>query len=46
MAVLASMRAALLVQAAVTASCGLVVLPVILLLCLVFSAFAEKYSCS
>ena len=46
MAVHASFRAALLVQTAVTASCGLVVLPVILLLCLVFSAFAEKYSCS
>jgi len=46
MAVHVSFRAALLVQSAVTASCGLVVLPVVLLLCLAFSAFAEKYSCS
>ena len=46
MAVHASFRAALLVQAAATASCGLVVLPLILILCLIFSAFAEKYSCS
>lgn len=46
MAVHTSFRAALLVQAAATASCGLVVLPLILILCLIFSAFAEKYSCS
>ena len=46
MSVHVSFRAAFLVQAAAAASCGLVVLPVILLLCLVFSAFAEKYSCS
>lgn len=46
MAVHTSFRAALLVQAAATASCGLVVLPLVLILCLIFSAFAEKYSCS
>ncbi len=46
MAVHVSFRAAFLVQAAATAACGLVVLPVILLLCLAGSAFAEKYSCS
>ena len=46
MAVHVSFRAAFLVQAAAAASCGLVVLPVILLLCLAGSAFAEKYSCS
>ena len=46
MAVLVSFRAAFLVQAAATASCGLVVLPVILLLCLGGSALAKKYSCS
>ena len=46
MAVHVSFRAAFLVQAASAAACGLVVLPVILLLCLTGSAFAEKYSCS
>ena len=46
MSVHVSFRAAFLVQAAATASCGLVVLPVVLLLCLAGSAFAEKYSCS
>ena len=46
MAVHVSFRAAFLVQAAAAASCGLVVLPVILLLCLAGSALAEKYSCS
>ncbi len=46
MSVHVSFRAAFLVQAAAAASCGLVVLPVILLLCLVGSALAEKYSCS
>ena len=46
MAVHVSFRAAFLVQAAAAAACGLVVLPVILLLCLAGSAFAEKYSCS
>ena len=46
MAVHVSFRAAFLVQAAAAASCGLVVLPAILLLCLAGSAFAEKYSCS
>ena len=46
MSVHVSFRAAFLVQAAATASCGLVVLPAILLLCLAGSAFAEKYSCS
>ena len=46
MAVHVSFRAAFLVQAAAAASCGLVVLPLILLLCLAGSAFAEKYSCS
>ena len=46
MSVLVSFRAAFLVQAAATASCGLVVLPVILLLCLGGSALAKKYSCS
>lgn len=46
MSVLVSFRAAFLVQAAATASCGLVVLPVVLLLCLGGSALAKKYSCS
>jgi len=46
MAVQVSFRAALMVQAAATASCGLVVLPIVLLLCLVCSALATKYSCS
>ena len=46
MAVHVSFRTAFLVQAAATASCGMVVLPAILLLCLAGSAFAEKYSCS
>ena len=46
MSVHVSFRAAFLVQAAAAASCGLVVLPVILLLCLAGSALAEKYSCS
>ena len=46
MSVHVSFRAAFLVQAAAAAACGLVVLPVILLLCLAGSAFAEKYSCS
>ena len=46
MSVHVSFRAAFLVQAAATASCGMVVLPVVLLLCLAGSAFAEKYSCS
>jgi len=46
MAVQVSFRAALMVQAAATASCGLVVLPLVLLLCLVCSALAEKYSFS
>jgi len=46
MSVHVSFRAAFLIQAAAAASCGLVVLPVILLLCLVGSALAEKYSCS
>ena len=46
MAVHVSFRAAFLVQAAASAACGLVVLPLILLLCLAGSAFAEKYSCS
>ncbi len=41
-----SFRAAFFVQAAAAAACGLVVLPLILLLCLAGSAFAEKYSCS
>ena len=46
MSVHVSFRAAFLVQAATAASCGLVVLPVILLLCLAGSALAKKYSCS
>ena len=46
MSVHVSFRAAFLVQAAAAASCGLVVLPVILLLCLAGSALAKKYSCS
>ncbi len=46
MAVHVSFRAAFLVQAAAAAACGLVVLPVIFLLCLAASAFAEKYACS
>ena len=46
MSVHVSFRAAFLVQAAAAAACGLVGLPVILLLCLAGSAFAEKYSCS
>lgn len=46
MAVHVSFRAALMLQAAATASCGLVVLPFVLLFCLLCSAFAEKYSCS
>ena len=46
MSVHVSFRAAFLVQAAAAAACGLVVLPLILLLCLAASAFAEKYSCS
>jgi len=46
MAVHVSFRAAFLVQAASAASCGLVFVPVILLLCLAGSALAEKYSCS
>ena len=46
MAVHVSFRAALMVQAAATASCGLTAIPLILILFLIFSAFAEKYSCS
>ena len=46
MAVQVSFRAALMVQAAATAACGLVILPLILLFCLVCSAIAEKYSFS
>jgi len=46
MAVHVSFRAAFLVQAASAAACGLVILPLILLLCLAASAFAEKYACS
>ncbi len=46
MSVHVSFRAAFFVQAAAAAACGLVVLPLILLLCLAGSAFAEKYSCS
>ena len=46
MSVHVAFRAAFLIQAAAAASCGLVVLPVILLLCLVGSALVEKYSCS
>ena len=46
MSVLVSFRAAFLVQAAATAACGLVVLPVVLLLCLAGSALTKKYSCS
>ena len=46
MAVHVSFRAALMVQAAAAASCGLVVIPLVLVLFLIFSAFAERYSCS
>jgi len=46
MAVHVSFRAALMVQAAATAACGLTVIPLVLILFLIFSAFAEKYSCS
>ena len=46
MAVHVSFRAALMVQAAAAASCGLVVVPLVLLACLVCSALAEKYSIS
>ena len=46
MAVHVSFRAALMVQAAATAACGLAVIPLVLVLFLIFSAFAEKYSCS
>ena len=46
MAVHVSFRAALMVQAAVAASCGLVITPLILLACLVCSALSEKYSIS
>jgi len=46
MAVQVSFRAALTVQAAATASCGLVFLPLALIFCLVCSALAEKYSFS
>ena len=44
MAVQVSFRASLMVQAAVAASCGLVVVPLVLLACLVCSAVSEKYS--
>ena len=46
MAVHVSFRAAFLVQAAAAAACGLTVIPLVLILVLIFSAFAEKYSCS
>ena len=46
MAVHVSFRAALMVLAAAAASCGLVVVPLVLLACLVCSALAEKYSIS
>ena len=46
MSVHVSFRAAFLVQAAATAACGLTVIPLVLILFLIFSAFAEKYSCS
>ena len=46
MAVHVSFRAALMVQAAATAACGLSAIPLILILFLIFSAFAERYSCS
>ena len=46
MSVHVAFRAAFLVQAAASASCGLYILAVILLLCLAGSALAEKYSCS
>ena len=46
MAVHVSFRAALMVQAAAAAACGLAVIPLVLVLFLIFSAFAERYSCS
>ena len=46
MAVQVSFRAALTVQAAATAACGLIILPLVLIFCLVCSALAEKYSFS
>ena len=46
MAVQVSFRAALAVQAAATAACGLVVLPLVLIFCIVCSVLAEKYSFS
>ena len=46
MAVQVSFRAALMVQAAAAASCGLVIVPLVLILCIVCSALAEKYSFS
>ena len=46
MAVQVSFRAAMMAQAAVAASCGLIVLPLILLAGLVCSALSEKYSIS
>ena len=45
-AVQVSFRAAMMVQAAVAASCGLIVLPLILLAGLVCSALSEKYAVS
>ena len=46
MSVHVSFRAAFLVQAAAAAACGLTVIPLVMILLLIFSAFAEKYSCS
>ena len=46
MAVQVSFRAAMMAQAAVAASCGLIVLPLVLLAGLVCSALSEKYAVS